>query len=368
MQPSVLRQPTLKGALPKAATAELYYGMSCLKSLPHLVTNSIHTVCTSPPYWGHRKYKGGDTVFRDWKGPLGWEPTPELYVSHLVEIFQEVRRVLRDDGTLWLNLGDSYIKSRIPGYKVKDLAGIPWMVASALRADGWWLRSEMVWAKEVVMPESVRDRPTRSHEHLFLLAKSSDYFYDGDAIREPQATAPQSGPTGRNRRTIWRVNPKPSPGSHFAVWPPDLVKPMVLAGSAPKVCEKCGAPWGREVVRRETEDTGASTGGDPDRKEGGHRERDTTGKGGNRLAVRRIGTNTWNPSCPCEGREWGRAVVLDPFSGSGTTGEVALTIGRNYVGLDIGADYLSLAEARIQGRQPNRTGEPLRENDFDWLR
>ena len=202
---------------------------------------SIHTCITSPPYYGQRDYNV--------KGQLGLEATPEKYVAALVVVFREVRRVLRDDGTVWLNLGDSYAQ--------KDLIGIPWRVAFALQADGWYLRSDIIWAKPNPMPESVTDRCTKSHEYIFLLAKSKHYYYDHEAIKVPAVMAPGKsgfgGPklsTGalahtnewgkawektdmKNRRDVWTVTTKPFKDAHFATFPPDLIEPCVLAGCPP---------------------------------------------------------------------------------------------------------------------------------------
>lgn len=263
---------------------------------------SVHCVVTSPPYWGLRDYGH--------EGQIGLEATPEEYVAAMVDVFRDVRRVLRDDGVLWLNLGDSYVtapqgpalgpsgltgsiaphaEARLanairkrqgppPGMKPKDLAGIPWMVAFALRADGWWLRSDVIWAKPNPMPESVTDRPTKAHEYVFLLTKSASYFYDQDAIREPmtdvrttkkgrsafrgQATLAPRGADGmddaaryypeggRNARDVWEIAPKPYSGAHFAVMPEGLAERCILAGtSAHGCCEVCGAPWVRDVTR-----------------------------------------------------------------------------------------------------------------------
>ena len=247
--------------------------------LKKLDAESVQCCVTSPPYFALRDYGVPNQ--------LGLEATPELYVARLVEIFREVRRVLRNDGTLWLNLGDSYAggASRgdsppsgkqatnkgtdflcgkaaiIPsGLKQKDLYGIPWMVAFALRSDGWYLRSEIIWHKPNPMPESVTDRPTKSHEQIFLLAKSSRYYYDADAVSEPaihagkivtlgpkslsrgQATGMNVNPSGngkadsvvvgagRNRRSVWTVTTKPYRGAHFATFPPKLIEPCILAG------------------------------------------------------------------------------------------------------------------------------------------
>jgi len=248
---------------------------NALDGLRQLPDQSAHTIATSPPYWGLRDYGVG--------GQIGLEKTPEEYVEKLVEVFREARRVLRDDGTLWLNLGDSYAASgghrasgasaRVgntrrgvanlgttyvpPGLKPKDLIGIPWRVAFALQADGWWLRSDIIWAKSNPMPESVKDRPTKSHEYIFLLAKSSKYYYDQDAIREPaingerfhggydgsgiiNKTAARNGRVNpnnrtlyRNKRDVWTVPTKPFKGAHFAVFPPDLIRPCILAGCPP---------------------------------------------------------------------------------------------------------------------------------------
>jgi DNA modification methylase len=233
------------------------------------------------------------------------EPTPSAYVEALVDVFAELRRVLRDDGTVWLNLGDSYIASRTgrhgpstleggkttqivasqrpdkraPGLPEKNLVGIPWRVALALQADGWYLRSDIVWHKVNGMPESVRDRPTRAHEYLFMLSKSAHYVYDRAAIAEQGANGQP-----RNRRTVWAIPTQPYPGAHFSVFPPALVTPCVLAG------------------------------------------------------------------CPPGG------VVLDPFLGSGTTAQVAIEQGRNWLGIELSAAYIALAEERIRrARAPDTT-------------
>ncbi|MBY6273924.1 MAG: hypothetical protein CW346_17265, partial [Bacillaceae bacterium] len=224
---------------------------------------------TSPPYFGLRNY-GVD-------GQIGLESTVEEYVQTMVEVFREVRRVLRKDGTLWLNLGDSYNGSggaggdyaegglkegqpkypgrRLDGLKPKDLIGVPWRVAFALQADGWYLRSDIIWSKPNPMPESVTDRPTKAHEYVFLLAKSERYFYDADAIREPHTVdwigrniksakgnkdrndggkACETGnPAGRNKRSVWEISTKPFPEAHFATFPPELPEICILAGTSP---------------------------------------------------------------------------------------------------------------------------------------
>ena len=345
-----------------------------IDGLRQLPDESVHTCITSPPYWGLRDYGV--------EGQIGLEATPAAFVARMVEVFTEVRRVLRADGTCWVNLGDSYATgagkvggapgggeqgarwagyrgahskvnsgkaayrlpdadgigpmtqpNRLPiaGLKPKDLIGIPWRVAFALQADGWWLRSDIIWAKPNPMPESVTDRPTKAHEYVFLLTKSERYFYDAEAIKEPASvnshgglqpnagakqnaigqqqgkttlgmrpvgraqpgvysTRPQSEPRGpasnfgefasRNKRSVWTVPTSPYPEAHFATFPPDLIEPMILAG------------------------------------------------------------------CPLGG------TVLDPFSGAGTTALVADRLQRNAIGIELNPKYAAMSEARITRDAP----------------
>lgn len=323
--------------------------MNCLDGLKDLEDESINCCVTSPPYWGLRDYGV--------EGQLGLEATPEEYVKKMVEVFREVKRVLRDDGTLWLNLGDSYAgsgkgrnadgthseggkqstntgtiignigKTKISdGLKPKDLVGIPWMVAFALRGDGWYLRQDIIWHKPNPMPESVTDRCTKSHEYIFLFSKSQHYYYDSEAIAEPvtgstikrlsqniedqsgservpgktngnmKAVAPRYGgkkytenpdifnrtKSGnayefrpmRNKRSVWTVSTQPFKESHFATFPPKLIEPCILAG-----CLKGGT-------------------------------------------------------------------VLDPFMGSGTTAMVAKENQRNYIGIELNPDYIGISDKR----------------------
>ena len=297
---------------------------------------SVQCCVTSPPYWGLRDYGV--------HGQLGLEKTPEEYVEKLVAILREVKRVLKNDGTLWLNLGDSYWnnfgggsgtcttgnakalqargrqnKPKSNDYKIKDLVGIPWMVAFALRSDGWYLRSDIIWNKPNPMPESVTDRPTKAHEYIFLLSKSQKYYYDAEAIKEQAVDNPDrerfvynsnhkrdyntkykgikmggggtsfKGHSGnrksnwelinkdgnRNKRSVWTITTKPYSEAHFATFPEALPKTCILAGSKP---------------------------GD---------------------------------------------TILDPFSGSGTTGKVALSLGRDYVGIELNPEYVKLHDNRI---------------------
>ena len=298
----------------------IIYG-DCRDKLKELELESVQTCVTSPPYWGLRDYGHDDQ--------LGLEETPEEFTDNMVEVFRQVKRVLKDDGTLWLNLGDSYSGSGkgtagnlgkkhnerhlehktggiIPiGLKQKDLVGIPWRVAFALQADGWYLRQDIIWHKPNPMPESVTDRCTKSHEYIFLLSKSAKYFYDADAIKEEansvpssfrnsaryvnQGTAPSNSNPGiesgvltlgnfdsayRNKRSVWTVTTKPYSEAHFATFPEKLIEPCIQAGS-------------------------------------------------------KVGD-----------------IVLDPFFGSGTTGEVAERFGRNYIGIELNEDYKSLQQKR----------------------
>lgn len=369
---------------------QVFHGdaLTVLRSLPDC---SVQCCVTSPPYWGLRDYgtepivvggdagcdhdwnsfirpgqSGGPSDKQDrnqgarfqqqqqqqcnkcsaWRGSIGLEPTPEMYVAHMVEVFREVRRVLREDGTLWLNLGDSYAgyhgNSRVPdaqapsnkpGYvenmrattvgigtlKPKDLCGIPWRVAFALQADGWYLRCDIIWAKPNPMPESVTDRPTKAHEYLFLLSKQERYYYDHEAIKEAAVSGDPRSPTAaypgkndyregprpvresvkrgdfngktnelegreafravtdfRNKRTVWEVTTCAYPDAHFATFPPKLIEPCILAGS-------------------KTGDT-----------------------------------------------------ILDPFHGAGTTGMVAQRFGRQYIGIELNEAYIQMSLRRLQ--------------------
>ena len=326
--------------------------MDGLRSLPD---RSVHCIVTSPPYWGLRDYGV--------EGQIGIEPSPEEYVQRIVAVFREARRVLRDDGTTWLNLGDCYARSRSAwGLKAKDLVGIPWRVAFALQADGWYLRSDIVWAKPNPMPESVRDRPTRSHEFVFLLTKRGRYFYDADSIREPPTgrTGPMrfwkkgmegqakgkrndagrvvqmDGSIGRNRRDVWRIATQATPYAHFATFPEKLVEPCIKAGTSERgACPECGAPWRRVAERRNPTRTRVSGIG-VDCDEG------TKGRAGNIVVV----TTGWQPSCTCGTEETVPCTVLDPFVGSGTVSLVAHGLGRSSVGIELNEEYIDIIKSR----------------------
>lgn len=363
--------------------------------LPTLEAESVQCVVTSPPYWGLRDY-GED-------GQIGLEATPEEYVEKMVAVFREVRQVLREDGTVWLNLGDSYAaarggthqpaeslaggtggvmpdgsrvnRSRRDGYspsrnasaiglKHKDLVGIPWRVAFALQADGWWLRSAIVWAKPNPMPESVTDRPTSSYEHVFLMARSERYFYDADAIREPQIkgasgsrfdigkTGTRHGgdrtqegyrdsAAGRNKRNVWTITTKPFPEAHFATFPEDLVVPCVKAGTSERgCCAECGAPMQR-VSEVSYENPGNRSTNGPRSKD---RRHETAGF--DQRLERRTKTVGWEPACDCSAGTK-PCVVLDPFAGAGTVGVVCSKHGRDFVGIELNPEYADMARRRI---------------------
>jgi DNA modification methylase len=357
--------------------------LETLKTLPDQL---IQCCVTSPPYWGLRDYGVS--------GQLGLEKTPDEYVAKMVEVFREVRRVLRDDGVCWINLGDSYARDPgkgikfqsgsttymtnqqtnegnrgmdIPeGIKPKDIIGIPWMTAFALRADGWYLRSDIIWHKPNPMPESVTDRPTKAHEYIFLLSKNQKYFYDADAIREPhkieslerwrpgskwdgeRVRGYPSGAKhsmvpgqmcharGRNKRTVWTVPTKPFSGAHFATFPPDMIEPCILAGTSPQACPKCGAPWERVIEKT----------GHVNSREDAHVPNNTPNKTDR-------STDIFQPTCKCPDNDGtGKCIVLDPFSGSGTTGLVALRHGRRYLGVELNLAYIEMSRRRIEDDMP----------------
>lgn len=372
---------------------KLYHGhvIDVLRRLPE---KSVHMCVTSPPYWGLRDYGNDKTM------EIGSERTPQEFVNKMVEVFREVRRVLRDDGTLWLNLGDSYNQyngnrqpssgvnktvhealQKLPaGYGLSDkslaggnLVGVPWRVALALQADGWILRQDIIWAKPSPMPESVKNRCTKAHEYVFLFAKRKDYFYDAEPIKEAATgrdcgdydnkytTKYEKGDTEEhrikkglveiearvrsNKRSVWRVATQGYPGAHFATFPSKLIEPMILAGTSEKgCCAGCGAPYRRlveeqKLTRERPRDYVKRSG-----------EEGTGNSCGNSVAGVETVTVGWVKTCRCETDEVAPCVVLDPFVGSGTTCCVALDNGRKSIGIDLSSKYLTeCAIKRIEG-------------------
>jgi DNA modification methylase len=460
----------------------------CLSEMSKWPDSFIQCVVTSPPYWGLRDYgtatwEGGDAecghidadklaerrrqrksmiavgercdgstrtrvhdeqIGKDCQyltnckkcgakrtdQQLGLEKTPEEYAAKMVTVFREVRRVLRDDGTLWLNLGSSYassgmggnpeesqhrkqatnagslIKGRTPsnGFKHKDMVPIPWMVAMALQADGWYLRQDIIWSKPNPMPESVTDRCTKAHEYLFLLTKKPRYFYDAQAIKEPNADPNRTsfspgkrrmsdemvvaagdkhrgfGNTGksmdaypgagRNKRSVWEVTTQPFPDAHFATFPPKLIEPCILAGTSKKGrCPECGGPWERVVEKPEMPTVQSS-----------NLDRYGTGDAG---VHRKVGqayqdwrsqnpdkTLGWRPTCECGCEKnyvcekWEPCIVFDPFAGSGTTCVVAAQLGRDYTGTELNPEYVAMARKRLEAVE---TGVSVKEADMGQM-
>ncbi len=351
---------------------QMYVGdaLACAGALPE---KSVHCLVTSPPYHGLRSYLPAGHP--DKALELGTEPTVAEYVEKLVAIFRALRPALRDDSTLWVNLGDRFLPN-------KQMAGVPWRFAFAMQDDGWILRMDNIWSKPSCMPESVTDRPTKSHEYLFLLTKSPRYFYDQEAVREPHTMKPQrrvardtygsSGvpgkqmvnqakplsdeprqfghPSGRNLRSVWNITTKPFRGSHYAVMPPDLVYLCVKAGTSERgVCSACGAPYVRVVEREDQGWDGSRYGERAVAASGGAKTggtaRSTLGSSNGKLTGK-TSTTGWRPSCSHDA-EPVPATVLDPFMGSGTTAYAARKLGRRSIGFDLDERNLALVEGRL---------------------
>ena len=360
----------------------------CRARLADLPAGSVNTCVTSPPYFGLRDY-GHD-------GQIGLEDTPAAFVAQMVEVFREVRRVLRDDGTLWLNLGDSYAgyhgnkNAETPtsatngwtngtnenartstanrnGLKQKDLIGIPWRVAFALQEDGWYLRQDIIWSKPNPMPESVTDRCTKAHEYIFLLSKGPRYYFDAEAIKEPsskfekEGPRPKTQPNGlraddakklggfqmrvtetRNRRTVWTVATQPFKEAHFATFPTEIPRRAIKAGTSEKgCCPACGAPWTRIIDKTKITRERPNDFTKRDGAEG------TGNSCANSVAGVSVKTIGWAPGCACDAGEPVPCLVLDPFLGSGTTVAVARELGRHGVGCELNPEYAELARERI---------------------
>jgi DNA modification methylase len=379
----------------------------CIEMLKTLPNQSVHCCVTSPPYWGLRDYGVA--------GQIGLEETPAAYIAKMLEVFTEVGRVLRDDGTLWVNLGDSYnaynggagpgsklsktqseARPQLPtgyglrfkGLKPKDLVGIPWRFAFALQDAGWYLRSDIIWAKPNPMPESVRDRPTKAHEYIFLLTKQPRYYYDVDAIKEDaihagatvslgekslsrgQAAGIRCRPSGdgtatsvvvpscRNVRTVWTMATKPFAEAHFATFPPELPERCIKAGTSERgCCSRCGSPWKR-IVEKERKPTRPGTNSKVNRASDDEASPYHEHGGmvvGNRdpqrhcTETRTIG---WEPTCKCDAGEPVPCVVLDPFGGAGTTGLVADRLGRDAILIELNQEYAAMTRRRIAKDSP----------------
>lgn len=364
----------------------------CRETLKTLPDKSIHCVVTSPPYFGLRDYGVDEQI--------GMEESPREFVQNMISVFTEVHRVLRDDGTLWLNLGDSYAgsgkgrnadgtanvdpnskqatsmgtiigtlhKSTPEGLKPKDLMGIPWRVAFALQEAGWYLRQDIIWHKPNAMPSSVTDRCTTAHEYIFLLTKKPRYYYDSEAIKEPAAYVgdnrgargdarrgtkynSMSGSTGthRNKRSVWSINTKPYKGAHFATFPTTLVEPCIKAGTSEYgCCAACGSPYVRLVEKGEPvmhEESSSDT--NQYDMQSGQVRRSRMEDGSTLKQVVPTITVGWEKSCSCDTQEIIPCTVLDPFAGSGTTLAVAKSLGRYSVGCELNPDYAKLLEKRI---------------------
>lgn len=398
-----------------------------LKQLPD---QCVQMIATSPPYYSLRDYQVD--------GQIGLEKTPSLYIAALVGVFRECRRVLRNDGLMFVNIGDTYhvqkgqsggedarlparrclragrpVDGKLPGLKPKDLIGIPWMLAFALREDGWYLRQEIVWQKPNVMPGSAKDRFCTDHEQVFLFTKSRKYYFDLIATQVKAATSGQSQPPvaghassgkhnpidhtklraskpkgsfegktkrdpslrqsfrdvgeTRNMRTVWRICTRKYKGAHFAVFPPKLVEPMIRSGTSEKgCCAECGAPILRLVEKKRVATRpGLKTKLSVDRLTG--EQLPLNGKPwaadvvGNRDPLRHITvyeTVGWKRQCECGAGIRG-SIVMDPFAGSGTTCQVALEHGQDFIGVELSPEYCKLAEARIRAVTPSLPVENL---------
>jgi len=354
----------------------------------------FHMAVTSPPYFGLRNYETDPATWEDgWKGELGAEPTPEQYAAHLVECFSHVKRVLRPDGVLFLVLGDSYNGSggaggdhnkgglrekcakypgrKVPGLKPKDLIGIPWLVAQALRADGWYLRQEIVWFKPNPRPEGYRDRCIHSHESIFVLSKSKNYYWDWLGLKELIKKDPYQ--PFNTPKSVWIIPAPNYGGNHFATFPERLVERCVTAGTSEYgVCPACLAPFGRLVDKGKPDrEAQARCGADKSGEYRGQGKKDYEKAGAENpsdlkrkvlAGLREEITVGWVPTCDCiTDAEPVPATVLDPFFGAGTTGIVAARMGRDTVGIELNEEYVLQAVRRASEKVPEAFVHATRE-------
>jgi DNA modification methylase len=378
----------------------------CRDVLATLPDASVQCCVTSPPYYALRSYLAASHA--DKHREMGSEATPDAYIATMVGVFREVRRVLRDDGTCWVNMGDSYAGSwgnqgrkqergtqraingpmmqvvddgrypdvgsntgKVPqGYKPKDLLMMPARLALALQADGWWLRSDIIWAKPNPMPESCWDRPTNAHEHVFLLTKRARYYYDTDAVREERVDIEDARTfrggcyvngtpgkrailgndyvslnSGRNLRNVWTLSTESFSGAHFATFPTALAERCIKAGTSERgCCAACGAPWVR-ITEKGPPDKETTRGLQMWTAETG--QRDSAGG----LPHRETTTTDWLPSCACDAATV-PCTVLDPFAGAGTTLLVADRLQRHAIGIDLNSAYTELTMERMRADAP----------------
>lgn len=355
---------------------EIYCG-DAIEKLRLLRDRSVQCVVTSPPYFNLRDYEV--------TGQIGLEKTPAEYVAALVAVFHELRRVLRDDGVAWLNLGDCY------GRNKQGLLMIPARVALALQLDGWFLNSKIVWYKPNVIPESVKSRPTSSYEEVFLLAKRSTYFYDHEAIKEPAVSdhasgngfkrpsrltyADKNGARGddrqwtgvggkRNARNVWVITTKPSKDLHFAIMPVELAERCIKAGTSEHgCCSTCRAPYVRQTTKGEPDiawmqksgaDSSGAYNGQSTKGHKAHGIQDASDVKRRILeGMRPTITTGWKPTCTCQNASVTPCRVLDPFAGVGTTGVAAIRLGRAVTLIDLKQDYCDMATARIVKEMEN---------------
>jgi DNA modification methylase len=386
-------------------TLDTVHCMDALTLLRALPDNYVNCIVTSPPYYSLRDYQVA--------GQIGLEDTMQAYIVRLVAVFREARRVLRDDGVAFVNMGDGYAgggrggnpddspfrkqatnrgslvsPSGLSGLKPKDLMGVPWRLAFALQDDGYYLRQDIIWHKPNPMPESVTDRCTKAHEYVFLLSKNEHYWYDADAIREPNTqgsidrfgitedgstrkwntsdnkrdnredgTKSNQGfrdhvPSGRNKRSVWTVTTEATPFAHFATFPQALITPMIQAGCPAQVCSVCGAPYERvtdinympSVKTRGKSGVGTFLESGAGNKRGGWNDYPSLDKNIHTLGFRPTCDHTDAPTRP--------GIVLDMFGGSGTTGLVAMRLGRHYIMGDLSPEYVTIARQRLATADP----------------